>query len=66
MQVCINCTLSPFGRQATRGMLTAQMLVAGAFVVRKCLVAPESRIAHHLMVLALVEMVFRRTTAANA
>ncbi len=66
MQVCIDCTLSPFGRRATRGTLAAHMLVAGALVVRKWFVAPESRIAHRLMVLASVEMVFRRTAAANA
>ncbi len=66
MQVCIDCTLSPFGRRATRGTLAAQMLVAGAFEVRKRLVAPESRIAHCVMVSASVEMVFRRTAAANA
>jgi hypothetical protein len=64
-QVCIDCTLSPFGRQVTRGTLAAQMLVASAFVVRKWLVAPELRIAHRLMISVLVEMVFRRTTAAN-
>jgi hypothetical protein len=66
VQVCIDCTLSPFGRRATRGTLAAHMLVAGALVVRKWFVAPESRIAHRLMVLASVEMVFRRTAAANA
>ncbi len=66
MQVCVNCTLSPFGRRATRGTLAAHMLVAGALVVRKWFVVPKSRIAHCLMVLALVEMVFRRIAAANA
>ncbi len=66
MQVCVDCTLSPFGRWATRGMLAAHMLVAGALVDRKCLFVPESRIAHRLMVLVSVEMVFRRTAAANA
>ncbi len=65
MQVCIDSTLTPFGRRATRGTLAAHMLVAGALVVRKWFVAPKSRIAHHLMVSALVEMVFRRTAAAN-
>jgi hypothetical protein len=35
-------------------------------VVRKWFVAPESRIAHRLMISASVEMVFRRTAAANA
>ena len=47
-------------------MVAAQMFVAGALVVRKLLIAPESRIAHRLMVLALVEIVLRSTTAAKA
>jgi hypothetical protein len=42
------------------------MFVAGASVVRKWLVAPESRIAHLLMVSALVEIVLRSTAAAKA
>jgi len=41
-------------------------LVPGASVVRKWLVAPESRIAHCLMVLASVAIVWRRTEAASA
>ena len=35
VQVCIDCTLSPFGRRATRGTVAAQMFVAGAPMVRK-------------------------------
>jgi hypothetical protein len=35
VQVCVNCTLSPFGRRATRGTLAVQILVTGALVVRK-------------------------------
>ncbi len=46
MQVCVDCTLSPFGRRATRGTLAAHMLVAGELVVRKWFVVPELRIAH--------------------
>ena len=42
------------------------MLVAGAYVVRKWLVAPESRMTHCLMVAALVVIVLRRTEAASA
>jgi hypothetical protein len=66
VQVCIDYTLSPFGRRATRGTVALQMFVAGASVVRKWLVAPESRIAHLLMVLASVEIVLRSTAAAKA
>ena len=66
VQLCIDCTLSPFGRRAMRGTVAGTMLVAGASVVRKWLVAPESRIAHCLMVLASVAIVRRRTEAASA
>jgi hypothetical protein len=66
VQVCIDCTLSPFIRQATRGTVAAQMIVSGALVVRKWLVAPESIIAHCLMVLASVEIVLRSTVTAKA
>ena len=54
VHVWVECTLSPLGRQAMRGT-----------VVRKWLVAPESRMAHCLMVAALVVMVLSRTEAAN-
>jgi len=68
VQVCVDCTLSPLGRRAMRGTVAGTMLVAGASVVRKWLVAPESRIAHRLilMVLASVVIVWRRTEAASA
>jgi hypothetical protein len=66
VQVCVDCTLSPLGRRAMRGTSAGTMLVAGASVVRKWLVAPESRIAHRLMVVASVVIVRRRTEAASA
>ncbi len=66
VQVCVDCTLSLFGRRAIRGTVAGTMLVAGASVVRKWLVAPESRIAHCLIVVALVAIVRRRTEAASA
>ena len=62
----LDCTLSPLGRWAMRGTSAGTMLVAGASVVRKWLVTPESRIAHRLMVAALVVIVLRRTEAASA
>ena len=40
-----------------RGTSVGRMLVAGTSVVRKWLVAPESRMAHRLMVAALVVIV---------
>jgi hypothetical protein len=49
-----------------RGTAAGRMLVAGTLVVRKWLVAPELRMAHCLMVAALVVMVFLKTEAANA
>jgi hypothetical protein len=42
-----------------------RMLVAGALVVRKWLVAPESWMAHCLMVAVLVVIVLSRMEAAN-
>jgi hypothetical protein len=50
VQLCVDCTLSPSGRRAIRGSVAGTMLVAGASVVRKWLVAPELRIAHCLIV----------------
>jgi hypothetical protein len=35
VQVCANCTLSPFGKQAMRGTAARTMFVAGALVVKK-------------------------------
>ncbi len=49
-----------------RGTSAGTMLVAGASVVRKWLVVPETRMAHHLMVVASVVIVLRRTEAASA
>ncbi len=66
MQVWVDCTLSPLGSQAMRGTVAGMILVAGALVVRKWLVAPESRMAHLLMVAASVYGVFRRMEAASA
>ena len=59
VQVYVDCTLSP-------GTSAGTMLAAGASVVRKWLVAPESRIDHFLMVVASVAIVRRRTEAASA
>ncbi len=35
VQVCIDCTLLPLGRQAMRGTVAGMMLVVGALVVKK-------------------------------
>ena len=66
VQVWVDCTLSPLGSWAMRGTMAGMMLVAGALVVRKWLVAPESRMAQLLMVAASVKIVFRRMEAASA
>jgi hypothetical protein len=66
VQVSVNCTLSLLGRHAMRGIAARTMLVAGASVARKWLVAPESRMAHLLMVAALTLIVLRRMEAARA
>ncbi len=48
----VDCTLSPFCRQAMIGTAASTMLVAGAgaLIVKKWLVALESRVAHCFMV----------------
>ncbi len=56
-------TCSPLGRRAMSGTTAGRMLVVGAAIVRKWLVVPESRIAHSLMVLALLIIVFNNTKA---
>jgi hypothetical protein len=48
------------------GLVVGTMLDAGTSVVRKWLVAPKLRMAHHLMVLASVLIVFNRTEAVKA
>ena len=66
VHVCVECTRAPFGRWVMMGVVVGRILVAGALVVRKWLVVPESRMAHLLMVSALVLIVFKRTEAARA
>ena len=66
VHVCVDCTRSPLGRRAVIGVLVGVMLSAGALVVRKWLVAPESRMAHRLMVSASVDIVLSSDAAARA
>jgi hypothetical protein len=47
------------------GTAARTMFVADALVVKKCLVAPESRMAHCFMVAASTLMVLRRMEAAR-
>jgi hypothetical protein len=48
-----------------RGTVARTMFVAGALVVNKWLVAPESRMAHHFMVAMLTLIILRRMEAAR-
>ena len=48
------------------GRVVGTIFIARAFVVRKWLVAPESRMAQRLMVAASVLMVFKRAVATRA
>ena len=48
------------------GTAVGNMFVAGALVVRKWLVALDSRMAHRSMVLASMSIIFRRIQAARA
>jgi hypothetical protein len=66
VHVLIDCTLSLFGRQGIRGTAAKTMCVAGALVVKKWLVAPESRMAPCFMVAASTLIVLRRMEAARA
>ena len=66
VQVCVDCTLLPLGRRAMKGTVAGMMLVAGALVVRKWLIAPDSTMAHCLMGAALVVIVLRRMEAVRA
>ncbi len=47
------------------GKVVGSMFVAGALVVRKWLVAPESRMAHCLMVAASELIILRRIEAVR-
>jgi hypothetical protein len=64
VHVCVEHTRSPFRMRATMGTAVGNMFIAVALVVRKWFVAPESRMAHRLMVLALISIVLRRIEAA--
>jgi hypothetical protein len=66
VQVCVDCTLSPFGRRGMMGTAARTMFVAGASVVKKWLVAPESRMAHCFMVAASTLIVLRKVETARA
>ena len=66
MQVCIDRTWLLLGRHAMMGLLASFTLMTGAPVVRKLLVAPESKMAHLLMVFMSILIVRRRVAVARA
>ncbi len=66
VHVCVECTRSPLGRRAMIGVVVCCTFEAGASVVRKWLVAPESRMAQRLMVSASVVIVWRSVVAVRA
>ena len=66
VQVWVDWTRSPLGRRAVIGVVVGAMSRAGASVVKKWLVAPESRMAHRLIVSASVVIVLRMDAAAKA
>jgi hypothetical protein len=66
VHVCVDHTWSLWGRRATMGLLASCTLVTGAPLVRKILVAPESKISHLLMVSISMLTVQRSVAAASA
>ncbi len=55
-----------YDRGATMSTAVRNMFVSGVSIMRKWLVAPELRMAHHLMVLASISIILRRIEAARA
>ena len=66
MHVCVDCTHSLLGKHATMGLMVRWTLLTGALVMRKLLVAPESKMAQLLMESMSMWTVQRRVAAARA
>jgi hypothetical protein len=66
VHVCMGCRRLPFGSLAMMGLLVGCMLVTGAAVMRKQLVAPESRMAYARMTAMLILTVCRSAAEASA
>jgi hypothetical protein len=66
VHVSVECMRSPFGSQATMGLLVGCMLVMGAAVMRKFLVAPESRMAHARMTSIMILTVCSSAAEASS
>jgi hypothetical protein len=66
VHVCVDCTRAPLGMRAAMGLMAHWTLLTGALVMRKLLVAPESKIAQLLMESMSMLTVWRRVAAARA
>ncbi len=66
MHVCVDCTRAPLGKHATMGLVARRTLLTGALVMRKLLVALESKMAQLLMESMSMWTVQRRVAAARA
>ncbi len=66
MQVCLDRTWLSLGWRVTMGLLASCTLVTGAPMVRNLLVAPESKMAHLLMVSMSMLTVQRNAAVARA
>ncbi len=66
MHMCVSCTHSLLGKRATMGLMAHWTLMMRVLVVRKLLVAPESKMAQLLMESMSMLTVWRRVAAARA
>ncbi len=66
VRVCVDCTRSPLGKRATMGLMACWTLLTGALVMRKLLIAPESKMAQLLMESMSMLIVRRRVAVVRA
>ncbi len=66
VHVCVDCTHALLGKRAMMGLMARRTLLTGALVVRKLLIAPESKMAQLLMESMSMLTVRRRVASARA
>jgi hypothetical protein len=66
VHVCVDCTCSLLGKRVAMGLMARWTLLMEALVMRKLLIAPESKMAQLLMESMLMLTVWRRVAAARA
>jgi hypothetical protein len=66
MHVCVDCTHALLGKHAMMGLMARWTLLMGALIMRKLLVAPESKMAQLLIESMLMLTARRRVAAARA